>query len=748
MPNTSVNANLQVKVTANTSAAKEAISSLEEKLSSLTGKEQKIRVGIDGTAAKEIEKLSASLQNLNVAKGAVGKKPLDTKVDTKKSTNDLKNFSKMVKSQNRELKQTFKGFEIPYTSGSFDGIKKEWSAIEKDATALGKNVSVTYKQMGKDMVVSFKEGTQAAQDFQYSLTQKNGKDIAFLSKNKTNALFNKNSILKDYEDQYAKMQTILQKKKLAGNEDATLKKQFDDQYARFNSLRNSSYLTENALSEFNTKHNSLKQSFSNQGLLVDSSAVKNAKEVEAAYNRIINLQNKMANFFNSNKKAKDFGNASALRQQVEGLVSAYKTTGTFTDEQINEINKLNGEFTQFKTQALEAGVASNSVFGKLTSKFKTLGTYMMTSMSFQYMLQGVKSIVSNVVDLDSALTELKKVSSGSADDYKKVITDAGSIAQQTGNTVSDVIRSASDWARQGYGLEDSTKLAKVAALYQNVGDNIDIDTATSSLTSTLQGFGLQADQAESVVDKFNAVSNNFAISSDDIGEALRRSSASFKTANTDLSQAIALTTGTNSVVQDAARTGNMWKTVSARIRGASTELETMGEDTDNVVTSSSKLQNIVQSMTGFDIMESDGKTFKNMYDIIVGIGEVWDSLSDIDQAALLETLAGKNQANALAAALNNVDMIKEAYQTAEYESEGSAEQENARYMESIQGRLGQLKATFQETSSNLADSDFLKGAVSGANEFLQVINQITSAMGSLGTIAVGGGIAAFIKNFD
>ncbi len=192
----------------------------------------------------------------------------------------------------------------------------------------------------------------------------------------------------------------------------------------------------------------------------------------------------------------------------------------------------------------------------------------------------------------------------------------------------------------------------------------------------------------------------------------------------------------------------MWKTVSARIRGASTELETMGEDTDNVVTSSSKLQNIVQSMTGFDIMESDGKTFKNMYDIIVGIGEVWDSLSDIDQAALLETLAGKNQANALAAALNNVDMIKEAYQTAEYESAGSAEQENARYMESIQGRLGQLKATFQETSSNLADSDFLKGAVSGANEFLQVINQITSAMGSLGTIAVGSGIAAFIKNFD
>ena len=502
MPNTSVSADLRVNVTADASAAQEVIASLEKQI---TGKEWKIKVGVDGTAANEIKQLASSLQNLSIAKGAVGKKPLDVKVDTKKSTNDLKTFSKMVKSQNEGLKKAFKGFDIPYASGSFDGIKKEWSAIEKDATTLGKNVSVTYKQMGKDMVVSFKEGAQAAQDFQYSLTKKNGKDIAFLSKNKTNALPNRSDILKDYEKQYTKMQTILQRKKLSDSEDTALQKQFNDQYTRFNSLRNSSYLTEDALNQFNMKHNSLKSSFSDKGLLIDSSAVKNAKEVETAYNRIINLQNKMANFFNSNKKAKNFSNASALRQQVDGLVSAYKTAGTFTDEQLNDINQLNGEFTQFKTQALEAGVASNSVFGKLTSKFKTFGTYMMTSMSFQYMLQGVKAIVGNVVDLDSALTELKKVSSGSAEDYKKVITDAGSIAQQTGNTVSDVIRSASDWARQGYGLEDSTKLAKVAALYQNVGDNIDIDTATSSLTSTLQGFGLQADQAESVVDKFNEV---------------------------------------------------------------------------------------------------------------------------------------------------------------------------------------------------------------------------------------------------
>lgn len=84
----------------------------------------------------------------------------------------------------------------------------------------------------------------------------------------------------------------------------------------------------------------------------------------------------------------------------------------------------------------------------------------------------------------------------------------------------------------------------------------------------------------------------------------------------------------------------MWKTVSARIRGADVELQAMGEDTDGMVKSTSKLQDLIKGMTGFDILESDGKTFKNIYDIMIGIGEAWDGLDDIQQASLLEKLAG------------------------------------------------------------------------------------------------------------
>ena len=116
---------------------------------------------------------------------------------------------------------------------------------------------------------------------------------------------------------------------------------------------------------------------------------------------------------------------------------------------------------------------------------------------------------------------------------------------------------------------------------------------------------------------------------------------------------------------------------------AKQELVDMGEETDGMIESTSKLRDQIKALTGFDIME-DENTYKNIMDIVIGIGEAWDDLSDIDRAGLLESLAGKQQSNALAAALQNTDIIKAAYETAET-SEGSAQEELDAYLDSIEG---------------------------------------------------------------
>lgn len=201
----------------------------------------------------------------------------------------------------------------------------------------------------------------------------------------------------------------------------------------------------------------------------------------------------------------------------------------------------------------------------------------------------------------------------------------------------------------------------------------------------------------------------------------------------------------NSVLQDEEKTGNMWRTVSARIRGAKTELEEAGLETEGMVESTSKLQGLIKGMTGFDILEADGKTFKDIYEIVLNIGEEFQNLDDIDQAALLEALAGKQQSNALAAALNNVDILKKSYEEA-MNAEGSAMEEQEKWQEGLQYSIDRTKASLEELAQDLLKSDFLKGLIESGNTLINIFDGIVKKAGLLGTIGLGAGLFAGFKN--
>lgn len=189
----------------------------------------------------------------------------------------------------------------------------------------------------------------------------------------------------------------------------------------------------------------------------------------------------------------------------------------------------------------------------------------------------------------------------------------------------------------------------------------------------------------------------------------------------------------------------MWRTVSARIRGAETELQEAGLETEGMVESTSKLQALIKGMTGFDILESDGKTFKDIYEIVLNIGKEWENLSDIDQAALLEALAGKQQSNALAAALSNIDILEKSYKEAT-NAVGSASEEQLKYSQSIQYSIDRAKASLEELANDFLSSDFLKGLIDAGNKLINILDLLVDKAGMLGTIGIGAGAFAGFKN--
>ena len=422
---------------------------------------------------------------------------------------------------------------------------------------------------------------------------------------------------------------------------------------------------------------------------------KKVKEITTSLSKKTNA----VAFFDPGDMEKTAQQMKDLAQQLPGLREDTIKWGAGNKQLTAIFQDQNGEWKKLTLNAQTAGKVITATFtnakkpattfskfvDELGTKFRNLGSYLLSFVGFYEIWDQIKQGVTYVKELDSALTEMKKVSDETTESLKAFQEESFDIADSVASTAKEIQNSTADWLRLGYAMDEASELARTTAVYKAVGDDMDIATATESMVSTLQGFQLEADQAANIVDQFNEVSNNFAIDSKGIGDALQRSAASFNAANTGMSEAIALITATNAVLQDPEKVGNMWRTVSARIRGAKQELIEMGEDTDGMVESTSKLRDQIKALTGFDIME-DENTFKNIMDIIIGIGDEWENLTDLEQAGLLEALAGKQQSNALAAALQNVDMIKEVYETAQ-NADGSAQEELESQLESIEGEI-------------------------------------------------------------
>lgn len=456
--------------------------------------------------------------------------------------------------------------------------------------------------------------------------------------------------------------------------------------------------------------------------------------------QISTLDNKIASWMEKNSKAsRDFG---ASIDNLRGRLASLNASGTATASELNAIER---EFNEVRQAAIATGQVGSSVGNQLKGAFSSILRYVSVSTVIYQSINALKEMYQNVYNIDTEMTELKKVTDETAASYSNFLKGAGSTAKEIGTTISDLVSSTADFARLGYSFSDSQELAKVANIYSVVGDEIDsIDTATKSIISTLTAFHIEANDAMSIVDKFNEVGNNYAISSGGIGDALERSASSMAAANNTLDETIALITAANTVVQDPDSVGTAFKTISMRIRGAKTELEEAGLETDGMVESTAKLREEIMALSGVDIME-DENTFKSTYDIMDELAQKWQDLTDIQQASITELIAGKRQGNIVSSLMENFDIARKALQTS-LDSEGSAMAEHEKWMESLEAKVLQLKAAWEELSQAFMNDSFLKGLVDTGTTVLSTLTKIIDTFGTLPTLLTIAAGAMSFKN--
>lgn len=446
------------------------------------------------------------------------------------------------------------------------------------------------------------------------------------------------------------------------------------------------------------------------------------------------------------RSGKSSDNYSALKGQITALetLKSGLMNGTISAEQFeNSFRSIKSTVTESSAAIRAAGENTQTLgdrFGGLATKF---ASWLSITQVIMTSVRTAKQMVSAAVEVESAMAQIKIVTGASDSQMEAFLTKSIALAKELGQSVTDVASSIETFARLGYNMSDSSNLAKYANIMANVG-NTDVDTATTGITSIIKGYELDANDAEHVSDVLVKVGQEYAISAEELMAAFQRGGAALHASGTDFEKSAALFAATNASLQNAETTGTMWKTVSARIRGATTELEEMGEETDGLAQGLSKYREEIKALSGVDIMK-DENTYKDMYDIFVQLAEVWDNMEDVSQSRVAEILGGTRNTSGIMSTITNIKDAIGAYSSA-MDSAGTATEANNVYMDTTKAKVGELKAAFQELSSDFISSNFTKGAVEGLKGIVEAIDKIVETVGSLGTILAGLGLAKVIKN--
>ena len=298
-----------------------------------------------------------------------------------------------------------------------------------------------------------------------------------------------------------------------------------------------------------------------------------------------------------------------------------------------------------------------------------------------------------------------------------------------------MVSAATEFRKNSFNDQDSATLARIAALYQNVADEaISANDSAALIISQMKAFGIEADNAVSIIDAINEVSNNFAVSSSDIATALTKTSSAMGVLGNDFNQTVGLVTaGTEIMTGQASKVARGLRTIGNNLADAAQEADAITYS----VNGTTKALSLMDSATG---------DMKSTFQIMHDLKDDWDNMSNAEKQAIAITYAGKNQFEVFAAVMDNFQTAITATDTA-LNSAGSAIKENEAYQESLEFQTQNLKATFQDLATNVIDKQFVSSLLTLGNGILKLANtdigQLITKIGLL--TATGWGLQSLVK---
>lgn len=315
----------------------------------------------------------------------------------------------------------------------------------------------------------------------------------------------------------------------------------------------------NAVKEYETLLNELKGKDASLVTSEDISKLDNyEKKIKDTIATVTNMSasEKGYNFVSGQKELdkihKLLAENSKMSSEAKAKIRAYYAEIESGNPSMS-LDKIHGEILKIYNAEVEAGRAGKTLWDTLkNSGFHQIAAQMAGMFGVYDVINELKQVASTVRELDTAYTEMRKVSNESAQSLKNFQKESFSTADSVGTTALALQDATATWMRLGESLDEAKESAKDATVLLNVSEFENIDEATDSLVAMSQAYK-ELDKME-IIDVLDKIGNEYSISTNELSTALKDSAAVLKTQGNDLAESVALITAGNAITQDVSKT--------------------------------------------------------------------------------------------------------------------------------------------------------------------------------------------------
>ncbi len=444
--------------------------------------------------------------------------------------------------------------------------------------------------------------------------------------------------------------------------------------------------------------------------------------------------------------AADMGRVAGtgMAQQIFGNKIIYDQYGrvlSVAGANTKEIEKATKTATKAAREHAKTVKDLSKQYSVLGSQFERRASWFFAGTAFFGSMAATGAAVRTIADVEMGVTQVARVMEDSAfifKDYRDELLKLGVQYGQTFATVQDV---ALRFAQAGYGVRDSLKLTETALMALRSAE-LDAKNATESMIGIMAQWGLQAKDMPLLLDILNKTADDYTVTTQDLVDALLRSSGAAKIMGLSIQETIALLT----VMREASgrtgrEVGNAFNSILSYIQRpkAIETLSSLGIAVfaDEARTQFRNVMDIFQDIAerwnesgdifkdSFVKAAQDTELFNEELAIAMGLQDEYnkavEEYNDLQKRDIAQSAAGVYRRNYFIALIERLSKAQEVLNNM-IDAEGYSAKETARSLDTLSGQYDQLKAAAEQLAVAIGDAGLLNQLKEMVDGLKDVIN--------------------------